>query len=42
MRFVLGESDSISERAFAAVKWVLSALSVALTSGFVMMLEAFA
>jgi hypothetical protein len=40
MRFLLGQSDSISERAFTKLKVLLSALSVALTSGFVVMLAA--
>jgi hypothetical protein len=39
MRFLTGESDSISKRAFARWKWVLSSASAALTSGFVVLLE---
>lgn len=40
MKFIMGQSDSISQRAFARIKWFLSALSVALTSGFVAVLHA--
>jgi hypothetical protein len=42
MRFVLGQSETISDRVFTRLKWLLSALSVALTSGFVLLLEGYA
>ena len=42
MKFISGRSDSISARAFARIKWLLSAISVAMTSGFVMLLHAHA
>ena len=42
MSFILGQSDSISRRTFNKIKYLLSALSVAVTSGFVMLLHAHA
>ena len=42
MRFILGQSDSIGGRTFARIKYLLSALSAAVTSGFVLLLEAHA
>ncbi len=42
MRFLLGETNSISSAAFSRIKWLLSALSLALTSGFVLLLQAHA
>lgn len=31
--------DNLGKRAFAAVKWVLTALSALMTTGFIVMLE---
>jgi hypothetical protein len=42
MSFILGQSDSISRRAFKKLKYLLSALSVTVTSGFVMLLHSHA
>ena len=42
MRFMFGHSDSISKATFSRLKWLLSALSAALTSGFVVLLQAHA
>ena len=42
MRFIVGQSDSIGSHTFTRLKYFLSAISVALTSGFVFMLEAYA
>ncbi len=42
MSFILGQSDSISSRTFNKLKYLLSALSVAATSGLVMMLHVYA
>jgi hypothetical protein len=41
MKFILGQSETISERVFKSIKWLLSAFSVALTSGFVLLLEGY-
>jgi len=41
MRFILRQSETISERVLNRIKWLLSALSVALTSGFVLLLEGY-
>ena len=42
MSFISGQSDSISRRTFNKLKYLLSALSVTVTSGFVMLLHAHA
>lgn len=42
MRFLLGQSDSISRRTFNELKYLLSALSAAVTSGFVLLLQVYA
>ena len=42
MSFILGQSDSISSRAFNKLKYLLSAVSAAVTSGFVMLLHVYA
>ena len=42
MRFVLGQTDAITTDTFSRIKWLLSSLSVALTSGFVFLLEVYA
>ena len=42
MSFILGQSDSISSRTFNYLKYLLSSLSVAVTSGFVMLLHVYA
>jgi len=42
MRFILGQSDSISRRTFNKIKYLVSALSVAVTSSFVLLLQAYA
>ena len=42
MKFITGQTDSISKRAFARIRWLLSAISVTLTSGFVVLLQAHA
>jgi hypothetical protein len=42
MRFILGHSDSITRRTFTRIKYLLSAFSVAVTAGFVLLLEAYA
>lgn len=42
VRFMLGQTDSITTDTFSRIKWLLSAMSVALTSGFVFLLEVYA
>jgi hypothetical protein len=42
MRFLLGQTNSIRKATFSRLKWLLSGLSVALTSGFVLLLQAHA
>ena len=39
MKFLLGKSDKISKTAFLKLKYLLSVLSVALTTAFVVVLE---
>ena len=39
MKFLLGKSDKISEPVLAMTKYLLSVLSIALTTGFVFVLE---
>jgi len=39
MKFLLGKSDKISEPVFAMTKYLLSVLSIALTTAFVFVLE---
>ncbi len=42
MGFMQGQTDSISNAMLYRIKWLLSAMSVALTSGFVLLLEVYA
>jgi hypothetical protein len=39
MKFLLGKSDKISKSAFLAFKYLLSVLSIAFTTAFVVVLE---
>ncbi len=39
MKYLLDKFDSISARAFVAIKYILSVLSIVLTSAFVVALE---
>jgi hypothetical protein len=39
MKFLLGKTEKISKTAFLTLKYVLSALSIALTTAFVVVLE---
>jgi hypothetical protein len=39
MKFLLGKSDKINKSAFLTLKYLLSVLSVALTTAFVVVLE---
>jgi hypothetical protein len=39
MKFLLGKSDAISTPVFVMIKYLLSALSIALTTAFVFFLE---